>query len=964
MSLLSRLFGTKPTKTDSNNKTPNAKSSEPISSLSVTELIDIIQSQKYDTDTRAEAINHMPFDDNLVTLLGDDDKKLSTGSAKRLAVLLDEEKITYDELHQKIGAFDKQIVVLGYSKNDQHLDTLIAQTENQEDLVNLATKGRTSKIRQTAAQKIHDQSQLEDIARFAKSKDKNVYKIVKNKLDEYRRNEQKQNDALHQLKDLYDAIVKLQHSIDHATIESRLNQLHGQWLEASKHVTENPYVEQYEQAAQACKEVVRQYNENNLKAKNHDAEKQAKEQPTPPETVTAEITATDTHHKAIEDGFTLRLSEVTLLLLADDFERDSVLEILNEIKRDHLELSEDESIPNVVIEKLAKKMSTAESALNDIIENGTLADRLNQFNEKQDIESLDQLKKVVAYQKLIEEQNKPELIRTAQSSIDEFNTKQKAAQEEQDSLIKQTYGLMRSAQGAANDGNLRRAFGIRKAMSEKLESISHTPKKLQEKLEELDLAIEKLQDYRTFATEPKKHELIASMRALTERVEQPEQSTSIDPEDLADQIQKLQRDWKELVYGGKDTQPELWEEFHALSQRAYVPCKAHFSAKSEQRKENLHHRQALVSQLETYLTQYDWENAVWKDVEHVIRTAHQEWRSHSPVNRSENAPVQKQFDQAIASIQAYVDTEYTKNKNKKTQLAENAEKLVDIEDIEQAIEQTKQLQNQWKKAGRTWQKDENRLWKTFRGHCDAVFQRKQSITDAFKEELNENKNKAETLISQIESLSEISELSILEKRDSVSELSDEFKSLDPLPKNATHTLNRKLDSAVSAFEAQVKRLTLKQQQETWLTLFEFKSHINAWHNALLNGLSGEQELAHAQTLIEKADQIPASCKSVVAQLLEEKPSEDTRTDNIEKLRLICIQLEVVCDVASPTADKSLRMEYQVKRLEQGMKEFSGVSKDKQIEDTHILWLKAPVVDNSNYQQLKARYISVLETSQK
>src|SRR5690606_30026558 len=60
---------------------------------------------------------------------------------------------------------------------------VVAETNDEQALLTLATEGATSPLRQAAAEKIHSREILEQLAKIAKTKDKSVFKIVKSKLD-------------------------------------------------------------------------------------------------------------------------------------------------------------------------------------------------------------------------------------------------------------------------------------------------------------------------------------------------------------------------------------------------------------------------------------------------------------------------------------------------------------------------------------------------------------------------------------------------------------------------------------------------------------------------------------------------------------------------------------------------------------------------------------------------------------
>ena len=63
---------------------------------------------------------------------------------------------------------------------------VVEQTNDESELLKLASDGATSQLRQAAADKIHSRDILEQLAKAVKAKDKNVFKIVKTKLDVFK----------------------------------------------------------------------------------------------------------------------------------------------------------------------------------------------------------------------------------------------------------------------------------------------------------------------------------------------------------------------------------------------------------------------------------------------------------------------------------------------------------------------------------------------------------------------------------------------------------------------------------------------------------------------------------------------------------------------------------------------------------------------------------------------------------
>ncbi|MCE3253811.1 MAG: hypothetical protein K0Q67_2831 [Cellvibrio sp.] len=63
---------------------------------------------------------------------------------------------------------------------------IVEQTNDESELLKLASDGATSQLRQAAADKIHSRDILEQLAKAVKTKDKNVFRIVKTKLDVFK----------------------------------------------------------------------------------------------------------------------------------------------------------------------------------------------------------------------------------------------------------------------------------------------------------------------------------------------------------------------------------------------------------------------------------------------------------------------------------------------------------------------------------------------------------------------------------------------------------------------------------------------------------------------------------------------------------------------------------------------------------------------------------------------------------
>src|SRR5690606_26852302 len=186
------------------------------------------------------------------------------------------------------------------------------------------------------------------------------------------------------------------------------------------------------------------------------------------------------------------------------------------------------------------------------------------------------------------------------------------------------------------------------------------------------------------------------------------------------------------------------------SQQAYEPCKVYFARQATIRDENAEKRQQLIEQLNSYLTDYDWNNANWADVEKTLRASREAWQSLWPVPRKQIKTLQQTFDSLMDRLYGLLNTEYDKNRQKKQDLVDQAESLAGYDDTGSAIEEAKRLQNQWRSIGRCKRRDDQQLWKLFRNQCDNVFERRNQESESSRQEQEAARLEAESIIDRLE----------------------------------------------------------------------------------------------------------------------------------------------------------------------------------------------------------------------
>ncbi len=145
---------------------------------------------------RAAAIRTLPDGEALRQLAGlcegalpSVPSSLERIAQERVAQLIDAGTIDFAELRSAAGSTQAMLSVAGLCDDPARLIQAFASIDDPQRVTGLVLRGPSSRVRQLAAQRIEDPVQLKHLLTQVRGKDKNVYKIIKHKLDVLRAEE-------------------------------------------------------------------------------------------------------------------------------------------------------------------------------------------------------------------------------------------------------------------------------------------------------------------------------------------------------------------------------------------------------------------------------------------------------------------------------------------------------------------------------------------------------------------------------------------------------------------------------------------------------------------------------------------------------------------------------------------------------------------------------------------------------
>ena len=362
-------------------------------------------------------------------------------------------------------------------------------------------------------------------------------------------------------------------------------------------------------------------------------------------------------------------------------------------------------------------------------------------------------------------------------------------------------------------------------------------------------------DMSSFATNPKREELIKEISTI---IESPLES----PKKQAHLIHDVQTKWQLLDLSSRPASKEQWNKFNELTNKAWEPCSEYFDELKQIKINNAAQRMEIVNDINKYVEDNSSNWPQPKFLIQFLRQSFDEWQKYAPVLDKDLNKLRNAYFEAKKPINDAIKKQEQIVIKAKEALIEKVNAITD-EDNDICIKKFNDLKNEWKKAGSAGRKADNKLWDKFNKSADRFFNAKKEVIDAELIKANE-------LLSQL-------------KSDEIS-ISEVLKSLSDL-KNISKT---------KEFNAIQKQINSKRkEQELKLKQNKIDSYTNLL-DAFLNN-----ELDNAQ--------VPSSIKNK----LNKKPQEKSST---EALTYACVKLEALAGIDSLKKDAQLRQSIQMEML--------------------------------------------------
>lgn len=512
----------------------------------------------------------------------------------------------------------------------------------------------------------------------------------------------------------------------------------------------------------------------------------------------------------------------------------------------------------------------------------------------------------------------PQSIKDAHKEITQhWQNGLKALQNEQKQLFTQTKKKLSDLNRLLLNGKFKVCFGLFKGVNQVITLLSvNQQQQLQRDFDSVSERMVEISDWEHYIATPRKQQLLSDITTLV--------STPMDnPNEQADKVKEYRKIWNSLGHADESVDQELNKQFNLACEQAFAPCRLFYAEQEKLREQHLITRNEIIAsakKLADSITETETETVAvidFKTLDGQLNKLQQRWQQAGEIDRQRYQKLYRQFKNTLQPIRQAIKDFHDANGASKQALINVAEQQLVIEDISQAIETVKNLQQQWRNIGFAGTRQESALWQKFRLINDQVFAKRDEFKSTQQTELASLSVKFNQTLAQIKA--ELVESELANSKAQADQLLSEVIRNKPV-----------LKSVVAEIESFIKEVTKKvavqdekAEQDNWRSLF-----------CLLNNVAQDESGISLETLVENNTDDYQKLTNFWQKRLHEQLTLNVQA-NVKEREIKTLEIEILAQVESPQEYSDQRLAVQVSLMQQQM--LSGVGID--LSQSLINWLR-------------------------
>jgi hypothetical protein len=786
-------------------------------------------------------------------------------------------------------------IVAANSSHKEVRQYCISKITKQGLLADLIASESDKDLRKQIAEKITKPATLKRVLKLLKNKDKDVVKEVHSRLE----NDDVQQIAYKKAIDLCEQMEKLIHNPSQAS-KVDVNTINKAWIELNNNNKIDSYKQRFEGA----------YRTASLTFDPEQREQFLNQQRS--QRIVAKITELNNTLPTLKQAELKELqSQVSKystfdLTYATTEQKEEFNQLLAQLTKLRDAQSKELDLPKELIET-ADKLDKA------------LGHKFNQPNQiKQFRKMWDQSSKKAP--------NNPEfntLKNRFENSMLKLAEKVEASAALRDTAAKEAVEAIADVEKLIKDGHLADAKKAINKIAENKKIAGQHPL-INENKFAFDTLWNKLKELRQWQTWSNDKIRIRLIEELKEHV-----GKAVHPDTLLKMMKESNKTWKDLEdhekldgdkYGVRNM--ELWNQFREVQKTLFEPAQPYFEKRSEIWNKELETVEAEIQALKTV----DLEETEDRDLARMVRSAIAQLRGLDKVPPKVRGKCAAGLRAGMKRLDEHLSQSYEVAARRKEKLIERANELIELEELDSAIEQAKALQQEWKTAGIVNQAQERKLWKKFRKANDAVFNRIKQQRDQVKQENQQLLDQANKLITDCDTKIQ-AETTATAVNSLIENFKDDFNALNIQHKGLINHANKLIDSSVDKIASFASSENLKT----------FKSLAKA--SEICQQLElGKLDQDKAQEEWDKLKPIDDSkMTKLISKRFDNAKAGKVNENYLDTASTLLIAAEYLTGTATPEEYKEQRLAYQVEELSKRMSGEETKSESDNAADLLTQW---------------------------
>lgn len=477
----------------------------------------------------------------------------------------------------------------------------------------------------------------------------------------------------------------------------------------------------------------------------------------------------------------------------------------------------------------------------------------------------------------------------------------------------------------------------------------HRPRDVEGRLNRMARRLKEMRDWQHWSNNKLRERLIQRAEELD--------AAELHPDAITERLKELRERWRDLdrqeILPGekrKFAAPHAqWRRFQGACKEAFDSAKPYLEKRTEVREASLDDVNEFLAAADRLVQDPDAERDAL--VRHQ-RAARQVIRNLEQVPPKARGKVAKRLRALMDGISARLDEASEAIEQEKRRLVAEARKLAHEKDRAVAIDRAKALQAEWKKAGRGRKKIEDALWKEFREPIDPLFEGLKQERDEQRQAEKAAVDALKTLCQKAEALAEADDAEIEAAAGPLAGLEAEFNQHGRVPP----ALRKRMEAAIQRHRQRIRELDEERERAA-------QAHLDALTDALQstwNARSAGEAAKIDRPELPEDDDLARTLDARLDAFLADDATPEVLAEQVQRFtdqaRQVCVEMECLSGLDTPTADKQLRMDYQLGRLAGRLGE--GAERpdlDTERDDLRKRWLGSFPHDPEAHGELEKRF---------